>query len=438
MKQSGEPSAIPCIKCKGSNPANCGRTFCPIVAKAEAMFKVNTGAGLTGLKEDFSTAAPAPFVGRFGYPHINVGILAPQVMKLGKFSDAAFYDAPKEWALQNLGVTDVVNLRSALINSRFKAEIKSPVMSSRTEKKFLEISQEVGMASKPVEIELKLSQKPVFRIDYNADTAPHGPRGTLKDAMITSNPKIDSRVDKVVSDSDLKATAGIVSLYDKGFDENFLSKMLSVGTLGMKKDRKLVPTRWSITATDDMLAKHLLDEIKGFSQSSQGHTAYFGGYLGNYYIVLMFPGPWSYELFEMYLPHANWNPTTEIQYSTDNEGYAGRKDYAANTQGGYYAARLGIVEKMHDNKQQASVLALRFITGEYAIPLGVWVVREATRKAMQARPIEFGSKELMMKYAEVLVKKKFGVEGGRIMERAMKESVMIRERRMQRRLDNYT
>ena len=48
------------------------------------------------------------------------------------------------------------------------------------------------------------------------------------------------------------------------FDEYTLSKILSVGVLGLKKDKKLVPTRWSITATDDILAKNLLRKIRDF------------------------------------------------------------------------------------------------------------------------------------------------------------------------------
>ena len=45
-----------------------------------------------------------------------------------------------------------------------------------------------------------------------------------------------------------------------------------------------------------------------------------------------------------------------------------------------------------------NVLVLRFITGDYAVPLGVWVTREATRKAMNGKPIIFSDKELMLKY----------------------------------------
>ena len=122
----------------------------------------------------------------------------------------------------------------------------------------------------------------------------------------------------------------------------------------------------------------------------------------------MFSEPWSYELFEMYMPKAEWNISDKVQYMTDYEPYDGRKGYAENCGGGYYSVRLAILEKLKNMKKQAAVLALRFITGEYAVPLGVWVTREATRKALNNKPMEFASKELMIEYTRKLVKKKFG------------------------------
>jgi hypothetical protein len=177
--------------------------------------------------------------------------------------------------------------------------------------------------------------------------------------------------------------------------------VLSVGNLGTATERKLVPTRWSITAVDDIVGKQMIEEVKRYSQSD--YLAFFGGYLGNYYLVLMFPHCWSYELFESIVGE-------QSSFSTDYEGYDGRKEYADNTAGGYYAARHAILEKLSSIKRQSGVLALRFITNEYWAPLGVWVVREATRKSMASKPLEFGSKELMLKYAEAFVKKKFNFD----------------------------
>ncbi len=385
---------IKCIKCKGSDPMNnCGRTFCPIIAKAESMFKVREKTA----EKDFFGASPAPFVGRYGYPHVNVGVLSP-----GNAENTWEYDAPRHWAENNYQIPQIVDFRSSLINSRFKSYVK------QKSTKLLEISREVGMASKPVDVEINLHQKPQFRVKTDSHTAPMGPNASVKDIGITSNPKIHTKVDKVVSDTDLKSGKAMLYLYKHGFDENFLSKVLSVGNLGIGKNRKLVPTRWSITAVDDSVGKNIISEIKAYNSAE--YSAYFGSYLGNYYLILTFPDVWTYELFEMYMPRASWNMSDSIDFSTDYESYQGRKDYAENTAGGYYAARLPILEKLKSMRKQATVLALRFITGEYAVPLGVWVVREATRKAMESKPITFSSKELMLKYASALVKKKFGYD----------------------------
>lgn len=381
---------LPCIQCKGRNPKNCGRSFCPITAKYNALFKIKDSLK----SEDFYGSSPAPFIGRFGYPYINVGILSPPEQR----QDAWIYDAPLYWSSNDFSINKIVDLRSALINSRFKANIKQ-------QNKYLDISKEVGMASKPVDLEINLEKKPFFRLTTSATLAPMGPSAKLKKAKITSNPKIHTKVDKVVSDFDLKSVDALNYLYKSGFDENFLSKLLSVGTLGKKLNRKLVPTRWSITATDDTLSKNLLTDIRNYQVYD--YTVYYGNYLGNHYLFLFFPEYWSYELFETYPPRAYWNPTEKTKFTTDYENFFGRKAYAEQCAGGYYTVRLAVAEKLKLIKKQASVLALRFISGDYAVPLGVWVTRQAARKALSTKPIKFANKELMLLYVKHMVKRKF-------------------------------
>jgi hypothetical protein len=118
---------------------------------------------------------------------------------------------------------------------------------------------------------------------------------------------------------------------------------------------------------------------------------------------------------------------------TDYESYEGRKDYASSTVGGYYAARLGILERLLKMKKQASVLALRFITSEYYAPLGVWVCREATRKAMESKPLEFESKELMLNHAKLLIRKRFGYDA----EILFNKSLMLSNLKNQKKLSSF-
>ena len=55
--------------------------------------------------------------------------------------------------------------------------------------------------------------------------------------------------------------------------------------------------------------------------------------------------------------------------------------------GAYFAAKLGVSEYLVKNKVQAGVIILREIRPEYAIPVGVWQVREGIRSAMKQSPI---------------------------------------------------
>ena len=346
-------------------------------------------------KLDFTGTAPAPFIGRVGYPKVNIGILSPQFL-----GDTSYYDSPKFWSKGNFSVGSVATLRYGLVNSRAQANVKD------LQGKIFETVQEVGIARRPAELEIKLERKPELSLKPEHDIAPFGPQAQVVKAQITANVKIDQQMEKVVRDTDLKANEGIMALYKKGFEEATLNKALSVGALGLGKNRKLVPTRWSITAVDDTIGKNIIDEIEQYQQGDL--QIFFGGAWGNYYLVLMFADAFRYELFEMYLK-LDVNPWSKqgYKYSTDYESYGGRTAYAEETAGGYYAARLPVLEKMKEMKRQCSALVLRFITDEYNVPLGVWVCREAARKSLYSPGIIFASREEMFVYARALVQDKF-------------------------------
>ncbi|MEK6809261.1 MAG: hypothetical protein AABY40_01175, partial [Nanoarchaeota archaeon] len=67
------------------------------------------------------------------------------------------------------------------------------------------------------------------------------------------------------------------------------------------------------------------------------------------------------------------------------------------------------------------------------IPLGVWVCREATRKSLQEKPLAFADQSLMMKYAEELIKRKFGFD----INLLLKESRLLKVKREQKRLFEF-
>jgi len=364
-------------------------------------------------KKDFYGENYNVFVGRFGYPDINVGLL-----NIDEPKKDATIDNPLLWSKDEYDINKIINLRSNLINSNFKTKIKG------FNDRFMDLVQEVSLTDRPVDTEISLEKKPQFKVTFNQDTTPFGPSIKLEKARATENIHIPTKVDKVVND-ELKAVEGLTELHKKGFDEYYLTKIFSVGNLGLDANKKLVPTRWSITAVDDTLGKDIIKELKDYSIIDT-YKLYFGGHLGNNYLILMFPEVWSYELFEMLTS----SPNSAMH---DVENYHGRKGYAMETAGGYYAARYSILQQLKSQKRQATVLALRLVTDDYWAPLGVWVVREAVKKAVGNRPLEFNSKEEMIRYTIDFAKKQFNYD----LNPMIRDSELLKQIKTQKKISEY-
>ncbi|MFH1327101.1 MAG: hypothetical protein ABIH59_03170 [archaeon] len=388
---------------------------------AETRFKYKDIDKISKLK---SNSPPSVFIGsKLRYPLVNVGILSP----LEKDEDAWVYDDAKYWANNEFTIHDVVRLRDNLLNSRFQSKVQDP----RLNKKFVQIAQEIAMASKPVGVEIELKNQVDIARKKDRVITPMGMSAHLKKARITDNVKIDRRIDKVIND-EIKSSQSLEYLYKNKFSEYTLSKILSVGVLGLKKNKRLVPTRWSITATDDTLGKSILKRIKEYKWI-ENYELFFGSFLGNNYLILLFPNVFSYELFEIYFPGSSWNPSKEIKASTDYEGFSGRKTYATATAGGYYAARLPILEYLDKIKKQASILVIRLETPSYWASLGVWVCRESSRKTMARKPLEFSSREELTESVRKISMIKFGYDPLKILN----QSKLLEQIKTQRNLGDW-
>ncbi len=373
---------------------------------AETNFKIKDIKDISKLD---TASPPSVFVGSgLKYPNVNIGIMSP----LQRDKNAWIYDSEKYWADNNFEIEDVLRLRNSLLNSRFKSKVKD----TRKRKRFVNLAQEIAIASNPVDVEIELKHKLKMRNKKDKILTHHGMKAGLKKAKVVSNVKVPRQIDKAIND-EIKARDAVEMLYKKKFNEYSLNKILSVGVLGLKKDKKFVPTRWSITATDDMIGKYLHKKIKDYKWINN-YELHWGEFLGNSYIILLFPGVWSYELFELYLPNSSWNPSEEIKASTDYEWFDGRTKYASNTSGGYYATRLPILEYLNSIKRQASVLVIRVENPSYWASLGVWVVRESVRKAMSKRGLEFATRGEMLESAKKIGKIKYDFEYSPIFEKS--------------------
>jgi hypothetical protein len=330
----------------------------------------------------FGSTSPSVFVGRSGYPDVSTGLLSPVTGEMDAESfvtDASWYGA--------VGIEDVVQRRSSLLNSNQRTDVyaagriaDSPSVEDAWDG-FLGTQREVAIAGDPVDVEIGLDGTPELDLDGGDISAPRGPRARANRAELAENPYVPRPVKKTLEDDDWRAQGAMTYLYRRGFDVYEINNILSAGALGRGENRRLVPTRWSITAVDDTVGQYLRGKLRG-TQSIDRVEVHENEFMGNRYWVVLAPGNWEYELVEMKAPGSIWNQSDgQVWMGAASEGFDGRSGYVDETAGAYYASRLGVLEHLVDRGRQAKCLVLREVSDDYWAPVGVWQVRESVRNA---------------------------------------------------------
>lgn len=308
------------------------------------------------------TSPPSIFVGSYNYPKVFVGPMVPPI-----HGDTSFLDSPEKWSGKSL--EEIVNFRLNLVRGIQKIPIY------QTDGRYIENLQEVAMSSKPIDSDLEF-HKPTSNISLDGESAPFGPIGEIKSVKFFNSSATRS-IEKTFYDKDLKAKDAVLQLYNSGIEISRIQKCFSIGMLG--HERKLVPTKWSITATDDIISKSLVEEIINYDLIDT-HQIFSFTHLGNIFSIILFPHRWIYEMIEA------WYSNDVLGFGSDHEDARGINHPPAIA-GAYFAAKLAVAEYLYEKKIQAGVMILREIRPEYAIPVGVWQVREGIRSAVKLKPI---------------------------------------------------
>ncbi len=345
------------------------------------MVRVNSYLGLMSLVNGTDVdgvSPPSVFVGRIGYPQVYAGPLVPPLHE-----DTSFFDLPEVWFGRSM--EDIVSFRSMLVRGEHRVHV------NRFEEagKIMDKTRELALSIGPVDVELDLRDRPHKRLVLDDQIQPFGPSARILD-MRVGNSKWDHQIEKAHGDTDLKAVEAVTGLYDQGVLVSRIQRAFSVGAFGLKLRRKLVPTRWSITAVDSILSKDLMKKVRFFPEINE-YRVYESRYLDNQFEVLMIPSAWSYESIEAWYPGTVWNPSgANIVMFSDWEGYEDRTTYA-EIGGCYYAARLAACELLVRERRQATVMVLREARPGYIMPVGVWQVRENVRNAMKQSPFKYNT-----------------------------------------------
>lgn len=401
-----------CLRCRAAQQL-CGKPVCPLLLRYHAFERTLPRVQGTELS---GTSPPAVFVGRFGYPKVSVGpLLSPE------HGRTELLDTPEDWVGRS--VAEVVGFRTGLVRGT------SPIRVTDAEKPIplLEELQLLGIAAESAESETRFRRPPRGHIALSDSAPPFGPSAPI-DRLRLDVRRVDPHLDRLSSDTDASARVAVGELYHRGVRVSRIQRAFSVGTLGRRGRRRLVPTRWSITAVDDLLSKQNVRQVRLLPELGEIRAHRLTA-LDNRWLIVFLPGVWRYESIESWYPSTFWNPNpTEIIMMGDHEGHDGRSTYAS-IGGCYYAARLATSEALLRLGRQAGVLVLREVHPGEILPLGVWNVREHVRAALLEPAVQLGSMSDLLG----LMRATFAIP----LPRWLRQSAVLHEARTQRKLDDW-
>lgn len=375
-------SSTMCMQCRGARML-CGKAYCPILSKAELLLK-----HIPKLSRDQveGSTPPGVFVGRVGYPRLYVGPLIPP-----EKGDTKLLDTPELWLGKS--IQEIIDYRFSLIRGKSLIEVHDAADPNR----YLLDLHDLALSSTSVDVSAKFKRKPRMAVALSEETQPYGPSALIEKLEVVPSSG-EQRLEAVYYDADLLAADGMVELYRDGVEVSRIQRTLSLGMLGIGEQRKIVPTRWSITAVDDTLSKHLLRKVRKYPPIGK-YEVYKYEYLDNWYTAILSPRNWAFEWIEAWFPGTAWNETGKVPaIMGDHETFEGRTTYAS-VGGCYYSTRLAVAEALERMERQASALVLREIRAGYVLPVGVWNVRESVRAALRTRPTVFEDFKQALQFA---------------------------------------
>jgi len=360
--------AIPaelCVRCKGYKYL-CGLPVCPLMERFKAITRSMSSVRIEGDGSTLDGATPpSAVVGERGYPKVSILYNVPPGVK----EEAGHFEDPENW-YGRVGLTEILRLRSSMVSSIYsEVNVKDPWKLYEREISLTSISYS------PVDSEVKIRGRIEPKLKFDGILLPRGPTALAETIKMTSDPKLSKSLERLIED-DLKAEKAVVEAY-RSENRYRIINALAFGLLGEKRSRRIVPTRWAITAVDSILGRNLLERVRRYNELGQLEVHY-GAYLGNEFHIIVYPSPYNAAWVEVWHPATPW--TEEVTVVELSENHFGEYQFL---DGGYMAARLSVLEYLDRIQRQAGVLIVREITKDYFAPVGNWHIRETVKRAME-------------------------------------------------------
>jgi hypothetical protein len=302
----------------------------------------------------------------------------------------SIFDHPEAW--RGLDRKAILRMRQQLY--RFVLPVDAKEMTPHS---VVDSLQTVALSVSPIAIEVDSPHLPRSELKGIGGQSPMGQLIKCKSLEIVSNPEI-SRVAKRICDKDVPSAESVWQLLDYDYTLDQVARMMSVGLLGHKKRRRLVPLRSAYKAViDSYLTNAVMNLVESpLSSSIRLHASTLHG---DSFTVLLRPGEPRVD----YLRLESFNGLNTLRTS-----FEGLETQATDPKTSVYAdhARFSAYRNMIGNTESSHIVIFHQCRDPHNLILGPWVARAGVRYALDGDGVELDNMENAVTVMNSLLKPK--------------------------------
>ncbi|MHA2213804.1 MAG: hypothetical protein ACW992_11650, partial [Candidatus Thorarchaeota archaeon] len=232
----------------------------------------------------------------------------------------------------------------------------------------------------PVALGVEVTDLPPRHLYPLGSQLPSGPIVEADDLELLTEPDV-SRVAHRVSERDVPAMAAIWDLLEYDYSLDQVARMMALGMLGRKKNRRIIPSRSAYKAVIDSFVDRAIGVLSEKPTSSESKL-YISKTCGDSFIVLTTPGRTRVDYIRMEITGDQSKRSTSLdglpRFATDPKT-------SVHSDSGRYSA---LKHQLKTNAQSHMTVFHYSGDGRNSI-LGPWLTRAGVREALDTSPVVF-------------------------------------------------
>ncbi len=307
------------------------------------------------------------------YPIVRASVLAST--QASEF--ISIYDHPDSW--RGLDSDAILKMRKCLF--RFGAQVDAKTMEPSP---LVDTLQTVALSVNPLALHFEVSDIPQKDLVPLGGLLPTGPAVDARNATILNEPET-SRVAEKITEQDIPAAEAIWKLLDYEYTLDQVARLMSVGLLGMKDNRRLIPTKSAYKATIDAFVNRAIMELIDRPLTSK-FTLSTAELHGDVFTIFAQPG----------MPRVDYLRVQRTELGIERGfSFEGIKNVSLDPKTSVFAdnARFAVYHDFVQRRRGCQITVFHMSRNQRSEMLGPWRVRAGVKGALESDMLELDSRE---------------------------------------------